>query len=178
MDGPPPVGGYIGYYRACQWCFQVGSATIRLSQMSFRLREWARWACSMAITWLSALKERVWILYFRARFSTILSGIQLAICARTVIVCFCGFMASPVVACEASIKMSYSAVFQVCRLVMGRLCSEYGDYRSENRRNQPSGRRNTGGKCRNKSQVKAGKMKILVPTGRPTVMKSGLKARH
>ena len=78
----------------------------RLSQMSFRLSEWARWAYSMAITWLSALKERAWILCLRARFSTILSGIHLAICARTVILCFFGFMASPVVAWSASIKMS------------------------------------------------------------------------
>ena len=27
-DGPPPVGGYVGYYRACQGRFQVGFATI------------------------------------------------------------------------------------------------------------------------------------------------------
>jgi len=31
---------------------------------------------------------------------------DLAICARTVILCFCGFMASPVDAWSASIKMS------------------------------------------------------------------------
>ena len=35
-----------------------------------------------------------------------LSGIQLAIWARTVIVCFCGFMVSPLVAWQTSIKMS------------------------------------------------------------------------
>ena len=45
-----------------------------------------------------ALNDRVWILCFLARFSMILSGIQLVIWARTDIVCFVVVMASPMVA--------------------------------------------------------------------------------
>ena len=44
------------------------------------------------------MNDRVWILCFLARFSMILSGIQLVIWARTDIVCLVGVMASPMVA--------------------------------------------------------------------------------
>ena len=47
----------------------------------------------MEMIWLVALNDRVWLLCFLARFSMILSGIQLVICARTDIVCFVGVMA-------------------------------------------------------------------------------------
>lgn len=46
------------------------------SHTLFKLTPCDKWTYSMAITWLSALKERVCILYFRARFPMILSRIH------------------------------------------------------------------------------------------------------
>ena len=65
----------------------------------------------MEMTWLVALNDRVWILCFLARFSMILSGIQLVIWARTDIVCFVGVIAFSYGCLVAAIKMSMTPIF-------------------------------------------------------------------
>ena len=64
----------------------------------------------MEMTWLVALNEQVWILCFLARFSMILSGIQLVIWARTDIACLVGVMAFSYGCLVAAIKMSMTPI--------------------------------------------------------------------
>ena len=65
------------------------------------------------------LKDRVCILYFFARLSAILSGIQLEICAKMDILFFCGFMLSPMVAGKLPLRWHELFFFQVLRKNMG-----------------------------------------------------------